>query len=202
MFFVSNLPSSSRAGRHAAMPLSKQTDEVREPYANIKEPKLAQTILCHPKSLHLQPFSRQSHPLITSHLAISVGGPEKAGVGGSSPSLATTTKLRPFIELWALFSVIGLSRCGSVESIWSPNSSRLRSWYPWWPSWGPCPLRHLLGLQRDGTHGSHFGDFLVVSRLRRQHSCSIQEGPHASPVEMTNRRTLGTRWNASVVVAR
>jgi hypothetical protein len=89
MFFVSNLLSSSQAGRHAAMPLSKQTDEVREPYANIEEPKPAQTILCHPKSLHFQPFSRQSHPLTTSHLAISVGGPEKAGVGGSSPSLAT-----------------------------------------------------------------------------------------------------------------
>jgi hypothetical protein len=61
----------------------------RELYANIEEPETAQTILRHPKSPHLKLFSRQLHPLIPGHLANSVGSPEKAGVGGSIPSLAT-----------------------------------------------------------------------------------------------------------------
>jgi hypothetical protein len=59
----------------------------RELYANIEEPETAQTILRHPKSPHLKLFSRQLHPLIPGHLANSVGSPEKAGVGGSIPSL-------------------------------------------------------------------------------------------------------------------
>jgi hypothetical protein len=68
----------------------KACERTRELYANIEESETAETILRHPKSPHLQPFLRQSHPLIPGHLANSVGGPEKAGVGGSSPSLATT----------------------------------------------------------------------------------------------------------------
>jgi hypothetical protein len=61
----------------------------REPYANIEEPKTAHIILNHPKCPHPQPFCHQSHPLIPGHLANSVDGPEKAGGGGSIPSLAT-----------------------------------------------------------------------------------------------------------------
>src|SRR6202142_218931 len=38
------------------------------------------------QSLHSQPLSHQSHPLIPDHFANSVAGPEKAGVGGSIPS--------------------------------------------------------------------------------------------------------------------
>ena len=61
----------------------------REQYANIEEPKTAQTILRHPKLPAAQPLAPQSYPLIPEHLAKSVSGPEKAGVGGSIPSLAT-----------------------------------------------------------------------------------------------------------------
>ncbi len=56
-------------------------------------PKTAQIILNRPKSPRAQLFSCQSYPLIPDQLAYSVGGPEKAGVGGSIPSLATTSKL-------------------------------------------------------------------------------------------------------------
>jgi hypothetical protein len=80
MFFVSNLLSSSQAGAQGLR---------RELYANIEEPKAAQTILSPPKLPWIQPFSLQLHPLIPDHLADSVGSPEKAGVGGSIPSLAT-----------------------------------------------------------------------------------------------------------------
>jgi hypothetical protein len=42
-----------------------------------------------PKSAVLQQLLFQSGPLILSHLGPLVGGPEKAGVGGSIPSLTT-----------------------------------------------------------------------------------------------------------------
>ena len=54
--------------------------------------------------------------------------PEKAGVGGSSPSLATTPKVPTVIDLQALFSGLGPPERASAESKWSPNSTRLRSW--------------------------------------------------------------------------
>ena len=60
-----------------------------EQYPNIEGPKTAQIIPSHPKQPRRQPFSHQLHPLSPDYLANSVGGPEKAGVGGSIPSLAT-----------------------------------------------------------------------------------------------------------------
>ena len=70
-------------------------------------------------------------------IALGDPSPEKAGVGGSSPSLATTHKLPIVIYLWALLRVIGLPNSASVESTWSPNWSGVPPWYPWYPSWGP-----------------------------------------------------------------
>ncbi len=43
----------------------------------------------HPKMVWAQKFYFQMHPLIPGHLAGLSGSPEKAGVGGSIPSLAT-----------------------------------------------------------------------------------------------------------------
>ena len=54
--------------------------------------------------------------------------PEKAGVGGSSPSLATTPKFSTFIYLLLLAVLSASLKHLSVESKWSPNSTRLRSW--------------------------------------------------------------------------
>ena len=42
-----------------------------------------------PNRQYAKGFNFQSGPLIPSHLVPLVGGPEKAGVGGSIPSLAT-----------------------------------------------------------------------------------------------------------------
>ena len=54
--------------------------------------------------------------------------PEKAGVGGSIPSLATTSNPSCFKHLLIFVWIATLCETASVESIWSPNSSRLRSW--------------------------------------------------------------------------
>ena len=62
----------------------------REQYANIAGAETSQVVLHHPKSNNSQAVLHQSLPLIPNHFAGSVGGPEKAGVGGSIPSLATT----------------------------------------------------------------------------------------------------------------
>jgi hypothetical protein len=61
----------------------------REPYANTEAPNSAQTSPQEPKARSLQASIRQSFPLILDQLASSSGSPEKAGVGGSIPSLAT-----------------------------------------------------------------------------------------------------------------
>ena len=63
-----------------------------EQYPNIDEPKTAQTILRHPKSLHLQAFFHQLHPLIPDSLANSVGRPEKAGLGTAAGSQLSAQK--------------------------------------------------------------------------------------------------------------
>ena len=99
-----------------------RADGGRELYANIEGPKTAQTILRHPKSPHLQPISRQPYPLIPDHLANSVGGPEKAGVGGSSPSLATTFSatyscpLPSFCSILFQFQNSGLPEFASTQN--------------------------------------------------------------------------------------
>ena len=61
----------------------------REPYANIEPPKAAQMIPNRPKTTSILLLLLQTHPLISNRLGNPVGGPEKAGVGGSIPSLAT-----------------------------------------------------------------------------------------------------------------
>lgn len=50
--------------------------------------KTAQIVLNHPKERYLQAQHNQSFPLIPGDLAALLGSPEKAGVGGSIPSLA------------------------------------------------------------------------------------------------------------------
>ena len=47
--------------------------------------------------------------------------PEKAGVGGSIPSLATTLNFPIFIDLWVYHTSIRLLKVVAVESTWSPN---------------------------------------------------------------------------------
>jgi hypothetical protein len=81
----------------------------REQYANIAGAEPAQIILRHAKSSNSQTFLHQSLPLIPNHFAVSVGGPEKAGVGGSIPSLATNI----FIALQVIPS--------QDNHHWSPN---------------------------------------------------------------------------------
>jgi len=65
----------------------------RAQYGNIEEPKTSQVILSYPKSS----TSINSISLVTSddsnHFSDSVSGPEKAGVGGSIPSLATNPQI-------------------------------------------------------------------------------------------------------------
>ena len=58
-------------------------------FAHVEDPKMVQTILSHPKSLTAEVPHAQWHSLISNHFGESVSGPEKAGVGGSIPSLAT-----------------------------------------------------------------------------------------------------------------
>ena len=65
----------------------------REQYANIEQPKIDQTSLHHPKRPVTQARYSQQDPLISYHFRDSVGGPEKAGVGGSIPSLATNNSI-------------------------------------------------------------------------------------------------------------
>ena len=61
----------------------------RAQHANIEEPKTSESILNHPKLLTAQAIYTEVHPLISNHFGESLGGPEKAGVGGSILSLAT-----------------------------------------------------------------------------------------------------------------
>ena len=61
----------------------------RVQYAYIEDPKIAQMVLQYPKDYFAKALWLQRHPLILNHFGKSVGGPEKAGVGGSIPSLAT-----------------------------------------------------------------------------------------------------------------
>jgi hypothetical protein len=63
-----------------------------------------------------------------NEMRIEDDSPEKAGVGGSIPSLATIPNLPCFKRLHTFVSMAMRCESGSVESIWSPNSSRLRSW--------------------------------------------------------------------------
>jgi hypothetical protein len=63
----------------------------REQYANNAHPKWAYFGLNSPKTEGAQNLYYQLHPLIPNHLAELSGSPEKAGVGGSIPSLATFT---------------------------------------------------------------------------------------------------------------
>ncbi len=56
-----------------------------------------------------------------------LSGPEKAGVGGSSPSLATTPKFPTFIDLQSSSCGLGRYERASVESKWSPNSVVIRN---------------------------------------------------------------------------
>jgi hypothetical protein len=63
-----------------------------------------------------------------SQLTMNEASPEKAGVGGSIPSLATTSNPSCFKHLLIFVWIATLCETASVESIWSPNSSRLRSW--------------------------------------------------------------------------
>src|SRR3990167_8588954 len=60
-----------------------------EQYGNILEPKLSQTIPMGPTSAIPEPIVSSNDVLIQNHIAESVSSPEKAGVGGSIPSLAT-----------------------------------------------------------------------------------------------------------------
>jgi hypothetical protein len=60
----------------------------REQYANIEGPKIAELSPNEPKATIEQAISYQSIPLIPGPLSGSAGGPEKAGVGGSIPSMA------------------------------------------------------------------------------------------------------------------
>jgi hypothetical protein len=57
--------------------------------ANNARPKWPYFVLNSPKIEGEQHVCFQVHPLIPSHLAELSGSPEKAGVGGSIPSLAT-----------------------------------------------------------------------------------------------------------------
>jgi hypothetical protein len=61
----------------------------REQYGNIEEAKTSQMIPNGPKPRFLQVFVGHELPLILNHLALSISSPEKAGGGGSIPSLAT-----------------------------------------------------------------------------------------------------------------
>ena len=68
-----------------------------EPHANIEEPKTAQVILNNPTWSLPQPVYHRvvRDPPISDRLAKSAGRPEKAGVGGSIPSLAISFHVRP-----------------------------------------------------------------------------------------------------------
>jgi hypothetical protein len=46
---------------------------------------------------------------------------------------------------------------------------------------------YLLALESDGIHGSHLDDFVVVSRMRRQHSIPYTCSPHGLPIPMAPR---------------
>ncbi len=60
-----------------------------EQYGHIEGAKMAQVIPIGPNLLPLQVPLAQTLLLISNHLAVSISSPEKAGVGGSIPSLAT-----------------------------------------------------------------------------------------------------------------
>ena len=65
----------------------------RERCANNQQPKPAHTILNDPKSTSAQALAHHLYTLISNRFGISVDGPEKAGVGGSTPSLATILQI-------------------------------------------------------------------------------------------------------------
>ena len=105
---------------------------------------MAQIILNHPKSVPSQPFSCQLHPLIPGLLANSVGGPEKAGVGGSIPSLATMFSItcrpsgRQFHSI--SFQLNGAGRFASSENA-PPDHCRFALDSSLIPSANRSPLR-------------------------------------------------------------
>jgi hypothetical protein len=65
---------------------------------------------------------------IFNKIGVADRDPEKAGVGGSIPSLATTLKFYIFKDLRTITRPLSRPKRVPVESIWSPNSPRLRSW--------------------------------------------------------------------------
>ena len=71
-------------------------------------------VLLHPKWLLGQVLMTQAAALIPNRLALSVSSPEKAGVGGSIPSLATM-----FPITYSLFSL----RVGSKTGLYAINGA-------------------------------------------------------------------------------
>ena len=67
----------------------EQHGNIGEQYGNIEEPKRAQTVPILPIRVRSEPISVEPLAFILNRLAESVSSPEKAGVGGSIPSLAT-----------------------------------------------------------------------------------------------------------------
>ena len=107
-------------------------DPLRGPYVNIHAMELAHIVL------HGPGFSRFEMPcflqvrLISNHFACSVGGPEKAAVGGSIPSLATIFSItcelvssagRPTLSQ----SRFRFTRFSSLSTALSCHSGRSRS---------------------------------------------------------------------------
>jgi hypothetical protein len=62
---------------------------IKEQYGNIVEPKPSQVSPNHPNRSDPEVICNHELTLILNHLALSISSPEKAGVGGSIPSLAT-----------------------------------------------------------------------------------------------------------------
>jgi hypothetical protein len=62
---------------------------IKEQYGNIVEPKPSQVSPNHPNRSDPEVVCNHELTLILNHLALSISSPEKAGVGGSIPSLAT-----------------------------------------------------------------------------------------------------------------
>ncbi len=69
--------------------MTNENGESREQYANNLGLKTAQTVLYDPSCSCAKQMVPLIHTSIGNHLANSVDSPEKAGVGGSIPSLAT-----------------------------------------------------------------------------------------------------------------
>jgi hypothetical protein len=78
---------------------------------------MAYLILNHPEWLHSEAFCYQLYALIPDYLANSVGSLEKAGVGGSIPSLATTFSIAYNVTFrLCLFHFVPKSNSGSPET--------------------------------------------------------------------------------------